>query len=492
VVTLVLLDQLVLVGSLAAALWLKTHWLLVDPLLPVRQHIDLFLRLWPLLAITLVFSGVYNLKQAVGGLRPLLKRAVIGAAAMACVWIAGTFYFKLSTLFSYSRVVFTLFLCLAAAGLVLTRLALATFRNHWWSRSERPRRVLIFGGEALGSQIVDSLRNQIFVPVGTIESTGEVDLPGVCRLEEEAALAQIRQGEVEQIVVDLPPSRIKLLSRIAEAAYREGVPLQITPTVFAGMQMQPKVERIGDIPVVELGGGDLPLSGVVAKRLMDLVLSVVGLIVLAPFFLVIAIAIKLTSAGPVFYRQKRVGMDGRRFHMLKFRTMHVDAERETGPTWAVTDDPRATRIGRFLRRTNIDEFPQLFNVLVGTMSLVGPRPERPGFVEQFKPVIERYSHKHWVRPGITGWAQVNGWRGRTDLNRRIEHDIYYIEHWSLWFDVKIIFLTLIMWIRGGHGHPTTSSAEMGEPAVVATEGPGTVDPQAPEHLVGAPNRPDSA
>lgn len=129
-VTLVLLDQLVLVGSLAAALWLKTHWLLVDPLLPVRQHIDLFLRLWPLLAITLVFSGVYNLKQAVGGLRPLLKRAVIGAAAMACVWIAGTFYFKLSTLFSYSRVVFTLFLCLAAAGLVLTRLALATFRNH--------------------------------------------------------------------------------------------------------------------------------------------------------------------------------------------------------------------------------------------------------------------------------------------------------------------------------------------------------------------------
>ena len=273
--------------------------------------------------------------------------------------------------------------------------------------------------------------------------TGEVDVPDdVPRLTVEEALQQMRQGQIDHVIVDLPPRKIRELLRVAQVAELEGVPLQITPSIFPGIHLKPRVDHIGRTPVIELCGDDLPLSGLFAKRALDLILSIVGLIVLSPLLLFIALVIKLTSPGPVFYTRERVGLDGRRFNMLKFRTMVVGAEEEAEPGWTRPDDARRTPVGRFLRRTNLDEFPQLFNVLAGSMSLVGPRPERPEMVEQFKPLVDRYSHKHWVKPGMTGWAQVNGWRGRTDLKRRIEHDIYYIERWSLWFDLKILFLTL--------------------------------------------------
>jgi putative colanic acid biosynthesis UDP-glucose lipid carrier transferase len=174
---------------------------------------------------------------------------------------------------------------------------------------------------------------------------------------------------------------------------------------------------------------------------MDAVLSLLALTVLSPGLAFIALVVKLSSPGPVFYQQRRVGRDGREFTMLKFRSMRVDAERETGPVWAKPDDPRCTRFGAFLRRTFLDELPQLVNVLAGSMSLVGPRPERPEFVRQFKKEIERYAHKHWVRPGLTGWAQVRGWRGDTDLAERVRHDIWYIENWSLWLDLRILAAT---------------------------------------------------
>jgi len=143
----------------------------------------------------------------------------------------------------------------------------------------------------------------------------------------------------------------------------------------------------------------------------------------------------------VLYRQRRVGRDGREFTILKFRSMRADAEQATGPVWAEAEDPRCTRFGAWLRRTFLDELPQLWNVLCGQMSLVGPRPERPEFVRQFKQEVERYTHKHWVRPGLTGWAQVNGWRGDTDLAERIRHDIWYIENWSAWLDLRILAVT---------------------------------------------------
>ena len=187
-----------------------------------------------------------------------------------------------------------------------------------------------------------------------------------------------------------------------------------------------------------------------AKRLMDLCLSSVILAALSPLLAVIAILVRLTSDGPILYRGRRLGLDGRTFEMLKFRTMHVgspDVRNPDGSTFWHPEDPRTTVLGRWLRRTSLDELPQLWNVLKGDMSLVGPRPERPFFVAQFKHKIPQYMLRHKVKAGLTGWAQVNGWRGNTSIEKRIEYDLYYIENWSVWLDFKILWLTLVKFYR---------------------------------------------
>ena len=181
---------------------------------------------------------------------------------------------------------------------------------------------------------------------------------------------------------------------------------------------------------------------VLVKRVMDIALSLIALIVLSPLLLLIALLVKLTSPGPIFYRQPRCGLNGHTFDMIKFRSMRLDAEAKTGAVWAQKDDPRRTPIGTFLRKTSLDELPQLFNVLMGDMSLVGPRPERPTFVDQFSKTIPNYNARHCVKAGITGWAQVHGWRGNTSLRKRIRFDLYYITHWTPWLDVRIMWMTL--------------------------------------------------
>jgi Undecaprenyl-phosphate glucose phosphotransferase len=181
---------------------------------------------------------------------------------------------------------------------------------------------------------------------------------------------------------------------------------------------------------------------IVVKRVMDVVLSAIGLVVLSPLLALIALLVKLTSPGPVFYRQERCGLNGRSFHMLKFRSMRADAEKHTGAVWAVQHDNRRTRLGTFLRKTSLDELPQLWNVLRGDMSLVGPRPERPVFINHFSETIPNYMARHCVKAGITGWAQVHGWRGNTSLRKRLQYDLYYITHWTPWLDLRILWMTI--------------------------------------------------
>jgi exopolysaccharide biosynthesis polyprenyl glycosylphosphotransferase len=210
--------------------------------------------------------------------------------------------------------------------------------------------------------------------------------------------------------------------------------------ITGGVDMQ----AIDDIPL--LGVSRWPLDNFwnrLAKRMEDIIGAGIGLVLFAPLMLVLAILIKHNSPGKVFFLQERCGEGGKRFPLIKFRTMHANAEAVTGPVWTVENDPRCTRIGAFLRRTNLDELPQLWNVLRGEMSLVGPRPERPFFVEQFKEDINRYMWRHVSKPGITGWAQVNGLRGNTDISERIKYDLFYLEHWSLAFDFKILLKTLL-------------------------------------------------
>jgi exopolysaccharide biosynthesis polyprenyl glycosylphosphotransferase len=276
--------------------------------------------------------------------------------------------------------------------------------------------------------------------VGVVADSVPSDLAP--RLTMVQALELLEQGQVDHVLVESEEFAQPQMDRIMSLADQEGISAHIVSPIFPATNLLPTWERVAGVPVLGFVTAELPLGARLAKRAFDIVVSAAGLAVLALPLAIIALLVKLTSPGPAFYVQRRVGQQGRIFSMLKFRSMDLGAEDESGPVWAVEDDPRCTRFGHLLRRTNMDELPQLVNVLLGHMSLVGPRPERPEFVKGFKRKIPRYAHKHWVKPGITGWAQIHGLRGNTSLTDRVEHDLYYVENWSLMLDVRILVRTV--------------------------------------------------
>jgi Undecaprenyl-phosphate glucose phosphotransferase len=256
-------------------------------------------------------------------------------------------------------------------------------------------------------------------------------------------LTLVRSGTLDGIYVTLPLEQSSRVREIQEWLADEPVDLYFVPDLGKLAKLRGNVEEFDGMQIISLQASPLYGWNALLKRAMDVMVGGVAVVIFLPVVGLIAIAVKLSSPGPIFYRQERMGLDGERFEMLKFRTMADDAERLTGPVWAADDDPRVTPVGRWLRQTSLDELPQLINVLRGEMSLVGPRPERPPLIEEFRKSIPKYMLRHKIKAGMTGWAQINGWRGNTSLDRRIEHDLEYIENWSLWRDVKILALTLL-------------------------------------------------
>jgi Undecaprenyl-phosphate glucose phosphotransferase len=261
--------------------------------------------------------------------------------------------------------------------------------------------------------------------------------------DKEEALHLVRAGAVDQVFITLALTASQRLREIRDWLGDEPITTHFVPDLTADLIMRGKIEEFDGLPIITLQ--DSPLYGwnAALKRGLDLGFGIAGLAVLSPLMGAIALAIRWSSPGPVLFRQERMGLDGRRFEMLKFRTMIEDAEKDTGPVWASASDPRVTWIGRLLRRTSLDELPQLWNVLKGEMSLVGPRPERPELIGRFRKEIPKYMLRLKVKAGMTGWAQVNGWRGNTSIEKRIEHDIFYIENWSLGLDLKVIIRSLV-------------------------------------------------
>jgi exopolysaccharide biosynthesis polyprenyl glycosylphosphotransferase len=269
-------------------------------------------------------------------------------------------------------------------------------------------------------------------PYSQIEHLGYID-------DYEAILDKAKPDEVVLADLELPRKRIINLMLGSE---KRLVSFKIIADLLEIMIQQFELENINGLNLIKIKESPLNYAfNRFLKRFMDMLGSMLGLILLSPVFMIISILIKLDSKGPTFFSQERVGEDGRIFKIYKFRTMYQDAEGATGPVFAKKDDERCTRLGGFLRAYNLDELPQLFNVLKGEMSLVGPRPERPYFVEQFKDDIPRYMSRHHIKSGITGWAQINGFRQGTPIDERIKYDLYYLENWSMWFDLKIIFLS---------------------------------------------------
>ena len=275
------------------------------------------------------------------------------------------------------------------------------------------------------------------VPVGTVYRGVKV-LGSIDNLEVVLPLSSL-----DEIAVTLPLSDYDMLEQIVSLCEKSGVHTKFIPDYNSLIPSKPYTEDLMGLPVINIRY--VPLTNTlnaIAKRIVDIIGAFCGLVVLSPLLLILAILVKTTSKGPVIFKQERVGLHNKKFYMYKFRSMAVQTEADEKKGWTVKNDPRVTKVGKIMRKTSMDELPQLWNILKGDMSIVGPRPERPQYVEKFKEEIPRYMIKHQVRPGLTGWAQVNGYRGDTSIRRRIECDLYYIENWSMVFDIKIMFMTV--------------------------------------------------
>ena len=283
------------------------------------------------------------------------------------------------------------------------------------------------------------------VPIGTIykgvKVVGVIDdidviLPG---------------ATLDEIAITLPLSDYDRLADIVSKCEKSGVHTKFIPDYSSLIPNRPYTEELDGLPVINIRY--VPLTNTfnaLVKRIFDFIFSFIGIIILSPLLLVLAIIVKCSSPGPVIFKQERIGLHNKAFNIYKYRTMRVQEASEEQKAWTTKDDPRVTKCGKVMRRFNLDELPQLFNILKGDMSLVGPRPERPQFVEQFKEEIPRYMIKHQVRPGLTGWAQVSGFRGDTSIHKRISYDLYYIENWSFGFDIKILFLTIFKGFKNAY------------------------------------------
>lgn len=336
----------------------------------------------------------------------------------------------------------------------LTILLTAVGRNlHRWvqqalqSRGYGEERVLIVGTGEVGQMIQQKIQHSPGLGYRVVGFIGNgparpsvMDVPVLGRLEDLPTI--IQECDVSEVIIGLPDAPHQELLSIISLCERGRVGIKIFPDVFQIMATEVNIGHLNGLPLLTVR--DVALRGwrLTLKRIVDFVGATIGLILLSPLMLLTAIFIKLESPGPAFYAQERMGLDAKPFPCLKFRSMRQDAEGKTGPVWATKDDPRRTRLGALLRRSSLDELPQLINILLGQMSLVGPRPERPVFVEQFRRSIPRYMDRHREKAGLTGWAQVNDLRGDTSIIERTKYDLWYIENWSLWLDFKIILRTI--------------------------------------------------
>lgn len=318
-------------------------------------------------------------------------------------------------------------------------------------------RVIIIGAGSVGHRLMETIRNS---PQLGYEVVGFIDNdPAITNVDGMPVLGTANDlpkalidNRADDVLIALPHASSREILEIAARCEPAKVNMRVFPDVFQIIASEVSINDLNGIPLVTVH--DVALRGwrLTLKRAVDVIMSSILLVILSPLLLLVAILVKLSSPGPAFYLQERVGLDGKPFPCIKFRTMRQNAEAQTGPVWATAHDDRRTRLGALLRRFSIDEFPQFINVLLGDMSIVGPRPERPAFVEQFRQEIPRYMERHKEKAGITGWAQINGLRGDTSIEERTRYDVWYVEHWSIWLDMKIMLRTVVEMVRGRNAY----------------------------------------
>lgn len=359
--------------------------------------------------------------------------------------MAGAFFYRA---FSYSRVVFALLGFSAVFFISIGRFVVMKFEQGWYARGNDLKAAIIVGTNATARRVYENIASHPFLGyhvAGYFSANGTNDMSdsGSKHLGSiDAVPAYIKEHAIDVVLIALSYKEHPQLYEMVRECEGLNTEMMMVPDMLEMMTSRVRIKELEGIPFINIKGVPLSTWNIILKRSFDMLVALLVLILASPLFLLIAALVKLDSKGPVFFHQERVGLDGVPFQVMKFRTMRTDAEKDTGPVWASKNDPRTTGIGKFLRRFSLDEIPQLFNVLRGDMSIVGPRPERPHFVEQFKKEIPKYLDRHRVKTGMTGWAQVNGLRGNAPIEERTKYDVYYVENWSLVFDLKIILKTI--------------------------------------------------
>jgi exopolysaccharide biosynthesis polyprenyl glycosylphosphotransferase len=436
--------------------WVLRFQLQIIPVTKGQQQLAAYLELMPI--ITVVFplafavQGLYRIRTTRGRTEEWVGVAI--GSIVATVVLSGVLLWVRpgNPDVLYSRATLGIFMLCAVLFVVTGRTLLRAIVERRHREGHGLDRVLIAGSGDLARAVVERMRAHHdelgFRIAGYLRNGDASSLEGLpCLGSIDDAEEIIEKNEIDHVFVALPHASSTAMMALLDRLTRVCVSIHVVPDLLQFMVLRARVEDIDGLPTINLS--ETPLEGWsrFIKRAFDLIVATATLIVFSPVMIAVAVAIWLEDRGPIFYRQVRMGLDGKPFEIVKFRSMRVGAETLSGAVWAEKDDPRRTKIGRIIRAWSLDELPQLWNVLIGDMSVVGPRPERPQFVEQFRAEFPHYMLRHKVRAGMTGWAQVHGWRGNTSVRMRIEHDLYYIENWSLGLDVKILFMTLLHGLR---------------------------------------------
>jgi putative colanic acid biosysnthesis UDP-glucose lipid carrier transferase len=402
-----------------------------------------------LFGTVLAFLGLYvcRIYQPMRGqnLWRILLRVFL--AFVLTVAVLSLFAFLTKTGAQFSRQWLSGWMLLSFACCICFRVVLTWLLRMLRQKGFNIRHIAVVGSGELAQHVLNTLKAAEWagyqvVKVFDDQGSGLKALEGVNVTPMSEDFSKLNLDKLDEVWIAVPLSQADSIKLIIHGLRFSTVSVRLVPDVFGVDLLNHSMTEVAGLPTLNLRATPMAGGGRILKSCEDKLLSLFILICISPVMLVLAVLVKATSAGPVFYRQERVTWNNRSFGMLKFRSMPVNAESKTGAVWAKSGENRATAIGAFMRKTSLDELPQFLNVLKGDMSIVGPRPERPVFVEKFKHDVPGYMQKHMMKAGITGWAQINGWRGDTDLAKRIECDLYYIEHWSLWLDIKIIFLTI--------------------------------------------------
>nr|WP_308593228.1 undecaprenyl-phosphate glucose phosphotransferase [uncultured Criibacterium sp.] len=450
----VVLDALMIVIAFLLAYYTRTQ----SDLLPYQESITFYEYLRYLVIILPIFIACYFWTKVYTPQRLKSITNEIFRLARANV-IATAIYFVILFIIKdidFSRFLVFIFLVYNVALTSLQRMALRYTLRYFRAKGYNIKNAILIGSSDTAMDFLKKTQENLYWGYKILAIFEEkIDEKKQARLKKEHKLKYVdryelekledylKKRQIDEIMIGLSLNDYSHLQDIVRVCEKSGVKTQIIPDYIKFIPAQPEVEQIDDITIINIR--KVPLENPInkfIKRSFDLFFSIILLIVLSPLMLIVAILIKLDSKGPVFFIQERIGYNRKKFNMYKFRSMTVQDKNEEKSKWTVKNDDRKTKIGAFIRKTNIDELPQLFNVIKGDMSLIGPRPERPFFVEKFKEQIPKYMVKHQVRPGITGLAQSLGYRGDTSITKRIEYDIFYIENWTLSLDIKIILLTM--------------------------------------------------